>query len=606
MVAQLGNDPSALEHYKQQQQLALDSMNADQQKLATEQMALDQKILAVQQQAVPDPQPQLALAQQQQQIHAAQQQLATAAAEARIVVSAAEQQLAHLALRHTPTLVSTIPTIPTIPTAVGASSAMVRSASAAAGRGHDDGRDDVDLVSEDSLTVSPDKLKPYARSGARSASGSRATRKAAGVVKPISLRSRSMTPTRDQRLKPPLAPAKIQRPIAVPDTSGTLEGRVAAMEVQRAADHKVLNAMADAILGVRADAQQLNADFQALTQSGMELRHQVSAARAEVTTGLTGAQDAAQNAAMAQMAISVESKFAIMDAVTTELLATVNALGRREQMVEAVMEKQVANNEAIVGDAFMKMEAKIGMVASLAKTFDGTQLAASGHSLVPYTQAIDNDVNASKSEFAAMPGHVTAEILKIVVPLNVMNTEQRVISIQHEENIVTLESKMVALEVMVTTLNSLVPSAAQPPGLFGQCGVCTPSAPLSSWSHSPPVVSGAPGQAGPSGPSSEAILRAVIGGNNACHCIHVSELITRVDKLEAAGLKAQDNDPLQADSWGHPKHGGAGAQGWAGQSGGGGPPGHGGGYGGGPPGGSWLPGAGPSGAGNTPGGLCGV
>ena len=30
-------------------------------------------------------------------------------------------------------------------------------------------------------------------------------------------------------------------------------------------------------------------------------------------------------------------------------------------------------------------------------------------------------------------------------------------------------------------------------------------------------------------------LRAVIGGNNACHCIHVAELITRVDKLEMAG-----------------------------------------------------------------------
>ena len=132
MVAQLGNDPRALEHYKQQQQLALDSMNADQQKLATEQMALDQKILAVQQQAVPDPQQQLALAQQQQQIHVAQNQLATAVSEARIVVSAAEQQLANLALRHTPTLVSTIPTIHT---AIGASSAMLRSASAAAGRG---------------------------------------------------------------------------------------------------------------------------------------------------------------------------------------------------------------------------------------------------------------------------------------------------------------------------------------------------------------------------------------------------------------------------------------------------------------------------------------
>jgi len=267
MVAQLGNDPSALEQYKQQQQLALDNMNVDRQKLATQQIALNQQIAVMQQQSAPDPQQQLAMAQQQQQLTIAQQQILGQ-------IAAAEQQLATLALRPTPTLV-TLDTIPTIhTTTLGASSAMVRSASAAPAASHmiGDGHDDVDLVSEDSLTVSPDKLKPYARSGARSSSGSRATRNAAGVVKPINGRSRSMTPARPQRLRPPLAPATIPRPIAVPATSGTLEDRVAAMEAQRATDHQVINALSDAILGIRVDARQLGAGFQALTQSGMELR----------------------------------------------------------------------------------------------------------------------------------------------------------------------------------------------------------------------------------------------------------------------------------------------------------------------------------------------
>ena len=123
--------------------------------------------------------------------------------------------------------------------------------------------------------------------------------------------------------------------------SDTAEARLAALEAQRANDHQVINALADAILGVRVDARQQGADFQALAQSGLELRQQVSAARAELTAGLSGANDAAQNAAMAQMAINVESKFAVMDAVTSELLSTVKALDMREQMVEQVLEKHV-------------------------------------------------------------------------------------------------------------------------------------------------------------------------------------------------------------------------------------------------------------------------
>ena len=44
-------------------------------------------------------------------------------------------------------------------------------------------------------------------------------------------------------------------------------------------------------------------------------------------------------------------------------------------------------------------------------------------------------------------------------------------------------------------------------------------------------------------------LRAVIGGNNRCHCIHVAELITRVDKLEANPRTATAT--FVPDPWGH-------------------------------------------------------
>ena len=161
-----------------------------------------------------------------------------------------------------------------------------------------------------------------------------------------------------------------------------------------------------------------------------------------------------------------------------------------------------------------------------------------------------------------MPGHVTADLNGIIAPLNVAITEQRVKSFTYDENTVALESNMMALEIAVTTLNSLTP---EPPGLPPTCVVCTPAVPLSSCSHSPPVVPGALGRPGPSGAGDPmGVLRACIGGNKACHCVHVKEVIGRVDKLEAAStswaaVTTSPSDPLQRDSWGHPNYGG---QGW--------------------------------------------
>ena len=82
-----------------------------------------------------------------------------------------------------------------------------------------------------------------------------------------------------------------------------------------------MNAMADAVLGLRADAAKHAITVQSLTQAGLELRQQVTVVRSELNVGLSGANDAAQNAAMAQMAVSVEAKFDAMDNMTAELTA---------------------------------------------------------------------------------------------------------------------------------------------------------------------------------------------------------------------------------------------------------------------------------------------
>ena len=127
------------------------------------------------------------------------------------------------------------------------------------------------------------------------------------------------------------------------------------MEMQRANDHATMNAVVDALMIVQADVSQQGMASGALTQSGFELRQQLSAARSEIASCITGANDAAQNAAMAQMAISVEAKFAQMDALTAELTAAIQTLGLRENIVEHVVEQVAAGG----ADAFMQMDAEI-------------------------------------------------------------------------------------------------------------------------------------------------------------------------------------------------------------------------------------------------------
>jgi hypothetical protein len=180
----------------------------------------------------------------------------------------------------------------------------------------------------------------------------------------------------------------------------------------------------------------------------------------------------------------------------------------------------------------------------MAKKFDGTELNVSGTTVVAFTAAMSDDMRAFRDEYAQtkafladMPGHITAEVLRIIEPLNVQITEERVAGIAALEYIAGLESKTIMIESVVT---GLVGSTTTPPGFAPTCGVCSPNtASTSPWGHTPAVVSGTPGQPGPSGANDPlGSMRACMGGNNICHCIHVKELIERVDRIEATSRTA--------------------------------------------------------------------
>ena len=142
-----------------------------------------------------------------------------------------------------------------------------------------------------------------------------------------------------------------------------------------------------------------------------------------------------------------------------------------------------------------------------------------------------------------MPSHVTAEIMRVVEPMHALVNEQRVQSASQDLALSTVENKVIMLETQIDDINSRseVPSGA-PPCYGVTCVTCARRpASTSPCGHSPTVVPGAAG-ASSSGVNDPLVVSgAVIAGNGTCHCVHVSELIVKVEKLEA---KAQWNkDP---------------------------------------------------------------
>jgi hypothetical protein len=253
-------------------------------------------------------------------------------------------------------------------------------------------------------------------------------------------------------------PPSLPQPRMVAAAEDTPEARLASLENQRIEDHKVMSSMVEAIMMLQQKTLHHDEGLNGLTQMGVSLRQEIFAAKSELASGIAGANEAAQGAAMAQMAVNVENKFAALDALTAQLVSGIRTLGSREQMVEQVVEQQAAGQPQqanVIENAFMQLDAKISRVAALAKSADGTEVVARTHNVVPFTAAVGADIKAFKDEFAALPGHVTTEILRLLAPLNNEVSELRVKNFTYDEGFQAVESKLVTLEVAVTEARSI-------------------------------------------------------------------------------------------------------------------------------------------------------
>ena len=132
-----------------------------------------------------------------------------------------------------------------------------------------------EVLSEDSLVLSPEakRSRDRARAGARSLSA-RPRKSPTSVTRPLGGRARSDTPPRPPRMAVTSAgaPAPVQRPHVVALAADTAEARLFALELQRAADHTVIDAMAAAINVLQVKNAHQEDGIGALTQACVSLR----------------------------------------------------------------------------------------------------------------------------------------------------------------------------------------------------------------------------------------------------------------------------------------------------------------------------------------------
>ncbi len=411
------------------------------------------------------------------------------------------------------------------------------------------------VLSDDSITQSPQKPQ-RSRERYRSGSGPRKS----GTPRTVSLTRRSVSSGAKRGLPRPPSPALVRelvkRPRAVVPQDATPEARLAALEEQRNNDHAILEEMATAVRSLQdvvghlqAKTTSHEAQSKEQVQIGMQLRKELYVVRDQLAGGVSAAAKTAEESAVANMAPVIEAKFAQLDGFLVQLQAGLATLGAREDRVEQVVQAQhdgKPQQEEIISGAFGHMDQKISQVSELVRKFDGTLISSSTPSAV-FTRAMQLDMEKMHSQLNGITANISA-----IDNIHEQLAEARVKFLSQDECLSNLEAKIVAHTEALTTLHSAATGGA---GILQSTSACTtcgpPTASANPWSHTPaaPGIPGAglPGSSGEGDPLG--ILRAVIGGNQACHCIHVTELQDKVATLERAAIARAAPTRFTPDPW---------------------------------------------------------
>ena len=409
--------------------------------------------------------------------------------------------------------------------------------------------DNVEL-SEDSLGLTPPK--PTAR---RHRSASATTRSAKMTMRSVSSgRKRGMgrppSPALEKRLKNVDAPVKA--------VDGTNDARIAALEKQQQADHvfkvEVVNAirnLQNVTEHLKHKTDQVTQERESHTQLGLQLRREMYVIRDQLTEKINVVAQQTEATLNQQAAVVIENKFRQLDGLIQQLQAHVVSLNEREGAVEKAVQQQnetKPHEEQVLSGAFQHIDQKISQVGEMVRKFEksGMTTVTNGANAVPFTRAMQTDMEHIHNKLLG----IDAETLKVVTDNVTPICEQ--LNIMHNQ----ASAQQEQLAIITEALSSRNSGSLAPPCV--PCGAANPWSAAGSGPRTCP--SGPPGFNGNGGPGSSGdgdpmdILRAVVGGNNQCHCIHVKELIEKVTALEqrrggeAPGAQGQGRglDPWQS------------------------------------------------------------
>ena len=347
--------------------------------------------------------------------------------------------------------------------------------------------------------------------------------------------------------------------------------RMVAMETQARMNHDYVGQLAGTIQALttsleyeRRRGDNLEVRMNEFQRLGFDLNQEVHKIKATVESRHEDAPN-------------ISAKIAIIEATLVSLQSTVAKAGTAVEQNVAEVEKTVTALQevkpaegAVISATFRQQSQEIhAMKEALFKTPIGIHTGTSVEDarMVPFTEEMRQSMEKMYLQF----GNLTRLSTSMPLVNGRLDALENVAAVTNGR----MDVHDLRLDEIETTPNTHCESPPPPPPALNLCGAYMQSSGCGccDGSHAPPPPppgpnpwaayaprgTGTPGLV-PSAPiggggaaGAGATLRAVIGGNNKCHCEHVEDLLRRVHVLETTGRAHPQNDPLP-DPWnGSPK-----------------------------------------------------
>ena len=389
--------------------------------------------------------------------------------------------------------------------------------------------DTPDSLSEDSLIFSSPPKKGSRRPRSSSATG----RTRAASARPPVPRARAHA----RRPSPALmAAARNGEHSLVAPADDTAEARLVALEQQQKIDHLYFGQIRAALHNLNDHTAHFSEKFKTIEQEtaehmqmGLQVRRELAHVRDTV--------DSKVQAMITDIAARLDAKFVGVEAQMAVLQTSVND----QQAYITSLEAQRPKDGNLVKETFVAMDNEVNKVKQMVGHIESNGVFGQGGEVL--TKDMLSALELMKNKLDKLnPDIIESSFHRLSATMDVLSHS----CAGFHERFAGLEQSDAA---------GIAPPP--PPAYGGRRGTRWATAAPQACGGCDDAACGAPGLgAGHSGNLSDQRLNALIGGNGMCHCIHVSELINKVAKLEATSVEDRRHDrgpdPLQHSGWRQP------------------------------------------------------